>query len=67
MAFLTVNNVKIKGISACVPAETVKTQDYQLLSEEEIQNISSPQELKKDAEQRKINVLPIYVALRLKN
>lgn len=37
MAFLTVNNVKIKGISACVPAETVKTQDYQLLSEEEIQ------------------------------
>ena len=37
MSFLSINNVKIKGISVCVPKEIVKTQDYELMSEEEIQ------------------------------
>lgn len=37
MAFLTVNNVEIKGVSACVPERVVENKNYTLLSEEEIE------------------------------
>lgn len=35
MAFLTVNNVKISGLSACVPANSESNYDYKLLSSSE--------------------------------
>lgn len=37
MAFLTTNNVEIKGVSACVPERIVENKDYTLLSEIEIE------------------------------
>lgn len=37
MSFLSVKNVKIKGMSACVPETVVETRDYTLLSKDEIQ------------------------------
>jgi len=35
MSFLSVNNVKIKGISACVPSKTIEVKDFELFSEED--------------------------------
>lgn len=37
MAFLTVNNVEIKGVSACVPERVVENKDYTLLSKDDIE------------------------------
>ncbi len=37
MAFLKINNVAIKGISACVPKRVIKNRDYPYLSPEEIE------------------------------
>lgn len=35
MAFLTTYHTEIKGISACVPKQTVRTSDYRMFSEQE--------------------------------
>lgn len=37
MAYLKINNVSIRGISACVPKRIVRNRDYPYLSEEEIE------------------------------
>lgn len=37
MSFLSIENVKIKGISACVPKRVVENKDYDLLSKSEIE------------------------------
>ena len=41
MSFLEIHNVKIKGISACVPSRVEETKDYSLMTEEEIQKYIS--------------------------
>ena len=37
MSFLSIRNVKIKGVAACVPARVEENRDYTLLSPEEIE------------------------------
>lgn len=37
MAYIQIDNVAIKGLSACVPERTVRNDDYQYLSKEEIE------------------------------
>ena len=46
MSFLEIHNVKIKGISACVPSRVEETKDYSLMTEEEIQKYISSTVLK---------------------
>lgn len=40
MSFLSVNNIKISGVSACVPSNVEEVTDFSLFSEEDFQNFS---------------------------
>lgn len=41
MAYIKINNISIKGISACVPERVVKNRDYPYMSQEEIEKYIS--------------------------